>query len=1289
MQTAAKKLGMDQQLEKITKEQFLTGGGEVGVLMRALDWSQTPLGPVQNWPQSLRTAVSICLHSRFELFIWWGPELTIVYNDAYRQTLASKHPWAMGKPGSVVWSEIWHIIGPMLHRVMETGEATWSDDLRLILERHGYPEETYHTFSYSPILDESGGIGGVFTAVNQTTEKVIGERRLRTLRDLAARAVDAKNESDAWKTSAQVIGENNHDVPFAVLYRLEAGGRELTLAAHTGIASDHGFCPKTLSLAETGHPLSGLIKQAINDSRFVEVSAADQLGFDLPGGASDLSPRELVLVPLTQTGQSQPLGVLVAGVSRLKLLDDTYRTFFKLMAGQIAKIVADAQAFDNERRRAEALAELDRAKTAFFSNVSHEFRTPLTLMLGPLEDTLQHGSERLSPEDRQQLSVIHRNGVRLLKLVNTLLDFSRIEAGRVQAIYQPTDLASTTAELASVFRSAVERAGMQLIVECHPLSEPTYVDRDMWEKIVLNLLSNAFKFTFDGSITVALQEAEGWVQLTVRDTGTGIPANEIPRLFERFHRVEGARGRTFEGTGIGLALVQELAKLHGGCVAVESEYGIGTTFTVSIPKGRTHLPADRVESSTILVSTALRADSYVEEAMRWLPEEAGAEHAEVEASLHTKPESALFTPHPEGGKILLADDNSDMRDYVRRLLDQHYDVTAVANGYEALQSAVKDPPDLILSDIMMPVMDGFTLLRGVRENPRINATPVILLSARAGEESRVEGLQSGADDYLVKPFTARELLARVGAHISMANARREAAHREAALRAEAELERQRLRELCVQAPAAIGMTIGPDHRIAFMNPPYLKLLGRDPGKDYSGKPFRDIVPEVIEQGVFELFDEVYRTGKPHSERERMVRLNRGATGQSLHGYFNFVLQPAKNVNGEVEGILIHAIEVTEQVLARQEVERRERLLQVAQRAANAGTFEWNVDLNESYWSDDFYEVHGISRDTRPGYEAWKTLLLPEDLEQFEDDLREAVRKRETLIVSEYRTIGQNGSQRWIANHGRLFYNEAGRLIRMVGISMDVTQRKKSENALRQTEKLAATGRLAASIAHEINNPLEAVTNLLFLISSSDLTDQARYYLELAEKELARVGDIATQTLRFYRQSYAPMGARMPELMDSVLKVYHGRLQAANIDVSKDYHPVQDLKCMPGEIRQVLANLVGNALDAIGRGGKLWLRIKESRDWRNSLEPGIRISVADNGSGIPSEMLPRIFEPFVTTKEATGTGLGLWVSSEIVNKHSGYINVRSRTGDDSCTVFTVFLPYSAKAKQHLNAAEGAA
>jgi signal transduction histidine kinase len=485
------------------------------------------------------------------------------------------------------------------------------------------------------------------------------------------------------------------------------------------------------------------------------------------------------VLPLATPGQARLAGVLVTGVSPRRALDDEYRGFFELVAGHSAGAIADARAYEAERRRAEALAELDRAKTAFFSNVSHEFRTPLTLMLGPLEDL--RGAPAVPADVRERLDLIQRNGVRLLKLVNALLDFSRIEAGRVEAVYEPTDLAAYTAELASVFRSAVERAGLRLVIQCRPLSAPVYVDRAMWEKVVLNLLSNAFKFTFEGEITVSVSQAADHALLEVRDTGIGIPAAELPHVFERFHRVRGARGRAHEGTGIGLALVQELIRLHGGTVTATSEPGTGTTFTVAIPTGAGHLPAERVGIERAPASTALGATSYVDEALRWLPDEVPAEPF--------LPSPGLLTS-PRGARVLLADDNADMREYVRRLLGRHWTVETVADGETALAAARERPPDLILTDVMMPVLDGFGLLRELRADPRTRTVPVILLSARAGEESRVEGLDAGADDYLIKPFSARELVARVNAHLELARLRRDVVAREREARADAEAASQ-------------------------------------------------------------------------------------------------------------------------------------------------------------------------------------------------------------------------------------------------------------------------------------------------------------------------------------------------------------------------------------------------------------------------------------------------------------------------------------------------------------------
>jgi signal transduction histidine kinase len=435
------------------------------------------------------------------------------------------------------------------------------------------------------------------------------------------------------------------------------------------------------------------------------------------------------------------------------VLDAEYRSFLTLVAGHIARSIADVRAVEAERRRSEALAAMDRAKTAFFSNISHEFRTPLTLMLAPLEEALAAAQP---PEQVARLDTVYRNAQRLLKLVNTLLEFSRIEAGRVQASFEPTDLAAETRELSSVFRSAIERAGLRLIVQCEPLPQPVYVDHGMWEKIVLNLLSNAYKFTFEGEVELTLRAIGSQVQLAVRDTGIGVAAEELPRLFERFHRIEGARARTHEGSGIGLALVQDLVRLHGGDIRVESEPCIGTTFIVSLPLGDTHLPQDRVSPARLRESAGTTASAFVAEAMGWSFGPSEGAVAGDEGVSETR--------------ILVADDNADMREYLMHLLAQRWSVEAVADGEAALAAARRAHFDLVLTDVMMPLRDGFGLLKAMRSDPALSAIPVIMLSARAGEESRIEGLQRGADDYLIKPFSAREVLARVEAHLRRAHA---------------------------------------------------------------------------------------------------------------------------------------------------------------------------------------------------------------------------------------------------------------------------------------------------------------------------------------------------------------------------------------------------------------------------------------------------------------------------------------------------------------------------------------
>src|SRR4051812_13968000 len=736
-------------------------GGAVGRDLAAVDWTSTPLGPPEQWPQSLISVVRIMLASRFSMWMAWGPELTFFCNDAYRRdTLGRKYPWALGRPAGEVWAEIWPEIGPRIERVMATGDATWDAALMLFLERSGYREETYHTFSYSPLTDDDGRVAGMFCVVSEDTERVISARHLATVRDVSAHVTALRSETEVVDAAARQLSEDRWSVPFGLIYLLADDSTSAVLGASAGVPAGHPAAPPVIDLGDPDAPwpVGELLR-----GRTVVVDDLSERFDDLPPGAWPEPPLRALAVPFRRQDEVRPHGFLVVALNRYRPLDADYRGFVELLADQIGTALSGARAYQEERERAERLQALDRAKTEFFTNVSHEFRTPLTLLLGPAEDALADPAHPLDDVRRERVQIVQRNGERLLKLVNSLLDFSRLEDGDVQARYEPVDLAAYTTELARTFTVAVERAGLTLTVDAPPLPGPVHVDREMWAKIVLNLLSNALKFTFDGEITLRLRELGGMALLAVEDTGVGIAEDQLSRLFTRFTRVPGTASRSYEGSGIGLALVADLAAAHGGSVGVTSETDKGSTFTVAVPLGRDHLPADQVvEPAPPTPSGAERqARGFLAEALRW-----------VGAPGPASGDAGLAVPDTEHATILVVDDNADMRDYISGLLADRYEVLTAADGRVGLELAHEHAPDLVLSDVMMPRLDGFGLLAALRADPLTARTPVVLLSARAGEEATIEGLEAGADDYLIKPFSARELLARVQANLELERVRR-------------------------------------------------------------------------------------------------------------------------------------------------------------------------------------------------------------------------------------------------------------------------------------------------------------------------------------------------------------------------------------------------------------------------------------------------------------------------------------------------------------------------------------
>jgi len=1078
-------------------ESVFAGSGEMATRMRALDWSTTALGPVEQWPQALRTCVRIVLDSAYPMNICWGPDYINLYNDAYLPSMGAKHPWALGRSSRDVVPEVWEFTKQMFDMVVTQGQPfSGLGDQLYPLNRHNYLEEVYCALSVSPIPDDNGRAGGVLAILLETTERVLEDRRRHLLRDLAARTAGPRTEEEVWRVSAETLGGNRLSLPFAFLYEYRPSEHQAYLVG-ASVETDEALRP----------PIIDCDKE--NLWRFDPALAKDGVLIELADRASsvpvpnwEFPPKEACVVPIRLGEYGEVLGFLVAGIHPGRAFDDAYRQFVLRITEQITIGLVSAGAYERERRRAEALAELDRAKTTFFSNVSHEFRTPLTLMLGPLEEVLPEARERLSPEHHEQLNAVRRNGLRLLKLVNTLLDFSRMEAGRVQASYQPTDLAAFTSEIASAFDSAMDSAGLRFSVACQPLAEPVYVDRDMWEKIVLNLLSNALKFTFEGEVDLTLKPVDGAVELRVRDTGVGIPEEHRERMFERFHRIEGAAARTYEGTGIGLALVQELARLHGGSVRVESAVGSGSTFTVTIPRGKEHLPAERIEAERTpgtpsLASTRIRAEAYIEEAQQWAGDEPGAA---VDGEL----------PGTERELIVLADDNADMRRYLARLLGDRYEVRAVADGRTALEAIQKLRPALVLTDVMMPHLDGFGLLRAIRDDPALAGTPVILLSARAGEESRVLGLQADADDYLVKPFTARELLARVAMHIKMANLRRETAEREERLRSEAELEREKLRAsderlaetgrlyrelqladaelqlqvgILQQLPVS-AWTLKPDGTPDFVNQVWLEFSGQtlDFIQSYPEAWMTAVHPEDRD-AASKAFWEGVRSGQGFAFETRSLR--------ARDGIYRWHLQQAvvlRDEEGKVLRFVGTTTDIDDQKRAEEKIRQSEKEARRLLDLSPLHIAELGPDGARLYTNRASLDYYCITLAEWQDVGA-RQLLHPQDAEVVISELPGKIQSGSPFEY-EVRLKNRDGQYRWFNYRLNPMRDEQGRVTRWYAAGTDIDELKRAEQRLHD-ENVALREEIdKASMFGEIVGTSAALKKVLSRISKVAPTDSS-------------------------------------------------------------------------------------------------------------------------------------------------------------------------------------------------------
>jgi len=1226
---------------------FLSGGGEMGARIRAFDWNQTPLGPAEQWPQSLKTSISLMLGSQHPMWIGWSPAKIFLYNDAYFQVLGpAKHPWALGRPAQEVWAEIWDVCGPLADKVFRHGEASFVDDVQLFMKRGDYLEETFYSFSYSPIRDESGAVAGLFCPSTDATEKNLSARRLATLSELTATSLIERTSEAASATALNTLAKNPDDIPFAMLYLVADSKTEAVLARTVKLLSGSNLSPGTIKLdsPETG---AWPVAEVIATGRAQNVSLA---GVSLPfSGAAGQAIREAIILPVAARGDEQPFGALVAGINPARKLDKEYRTFFTLVAAQVATAIANARASEDDRRRVEALAELDRAKTAFFSNVSHEFRTPLTLMLGPIRDELQK-----LPAPNRNLELAHSNCLRLLKLVNSLLDFSRIEAGRMDAHYEPTDLATLTTDLASLFRSATEKTGVCLVVDCPPLPEPVYVDRDLWEKLVLNLLSNAFKFTFEGEIKVTLAWAGDHVCLTVADTGVGIPASELPKIFQRFHRVRGSRSRSHEGTGIGLALVQELARLHGGEVSITSQEGVGSTFKATVRTGKSHLPDAAISKALDHHNRHAGAAAFVEEAARWLPDSLGKPDLQADVpATDSKPAAS------KAANILLADDNADMRQYLQRLLSPQYQVTIVGDGQAALEKIHAQPPDLVLTDVMMPRLDGIGLLKALRGDDRTKTLPVILLSARAGEEARVEGLDLGADDYLTKPFTALELLARIRSQLEMARLRKAGEERVNSILASITdgfhlLDRQG--RLVMFNPAASRMFAAQGIEVA-------ALIGRE---------------------FFEALPEARHTGAGMAlHRTMSTRISTAL--ETLYEPWQrwFYVRHYPTPDG---GVASFFQDITERKNAEEQLQRNRERFELVNESTDIGFWFCDLPFDELIWDTRVKEHFWLPPEARVTIDTFYERIHPDDRERTRQTIAGCIANRQHYDT-EYRTVSVDGREKWIRAIGRTTYEPSGQPTRFDGVTLDVTQRRRDDQALREAEQklrqhaadlertvsertaklretVAELEAFSYSIAHDMRAPLRSLqgfSQLLLKDHTDTLNAEARDYLRRISASAERMDHLIQDVLDYSKIMRADLPMQAIDVGHVLRGIIESYPKLAEKDVAIDLQePMPRVIGNNASLVQCFSNLLGNAVKFVGPGIKPSVRV-----WAESHNGAVRLFVKDNGIGIASDQCEKIFGMFERVSNLyEGTGIGLAIVKKSVERMGGKVGVESSVGHGS-------------------------
>jgi len=700
---------------------WLERQGEMGRRTVRFDWASTPLGPIQSWSAPLRASVSLCLGSLYPMSVRWGDDQILLYNDACRPVYGEERfATALGQPSAVAWPETQTALSRRLDLVRREAEPFFAADRLVPINRAVPLEECYFTFSYSPILDEAGAGAGVFSTFIETTSGVLSGRRLQTLADLGESLSSPRPWADSAQAAMDVLATNPLDHPAGVLY---------------GFGSGEAF-----ALAGFGGSIPGERAPALATACWA--SDAERHDTDADGPA-------LHAYPCRDNGDGTPGHVLVLAHHESRPWDEALSDYFGLLAAVLATAALREEELSAYRETNARLTALDLAKSAFFAGVSHELRTPLSLISAPVEDILDNDS-LLTADSREKLRLVQDSVGRLSRMVEAMLDFSRMEAGRLSPSLQPSDVAVLTRGFAASFAPAFERAGLEFESDIPTLSREALLDFDFLERIVSNLLANALKYTPQGRVGLRLAEESDAYVIEVTDTGLGIDPVDHERVFARFERLPprpGARSAT--GAGIGLAMVRELTELMDGEVGLESSLGRGSRFTVRLP----FVPS-RPAGLTGQSITPRPVRSFLAEIDSW-----------------TDPVADRAARGERRGRLLIVEDDPQLARFLAGNLSAEYDVTVASHGLQALKLLRGAGADLVLTDRTMPSLDGVGLVRAIRSDPALRTLPVIMLSSSGGVADAADGLKRGADDYISKPFSLVDLRGRLAANLARARER--------------------------------------------------------------------------------------------------------------------------------------------------------------------------------------------------------------------------------------------------------------------------------------------------------------------------------------------------------------------------------------------------------------------------------------------------------------------------------------------------------------------------------------